>query len=144
MLTTIDHINIVVCDLERAKSFFLDLGFSLEHEGDLEGAWISSVVGLPEVRARYAKLTLPNNTCALELVTYYSPGVVEESLPNQANRLGYRHIAFRVEDIDSVVHTLQQKDVSFFSEIFTYEPTNKKLVYFSGPEGIILELAQYG
>ncbi len=144
MLTSIDHINIVVEDLEKAKNFFTTIGFTLEHEDDLEGEWISKIVRLPKVRARYAKLVLPGDTCRLELVTYYSPEMQSETLANQANRLGYRHIAFRVEDISSVVAKLQVMDVEFFSDVHVYEPTNKKLVYLLGPEGILLELAEYG
>ena len=44
----------------------------------------------------------------------------------------------------SVVAKLKELDVELFSDIHTYEPTNKKLLYFYGPEEIILELCQYG
>ena len=143
MLQEIDHINIVVRDIEACTAFFSKIGFELEHEGDLEGDWISDVVGLTNVRARYAKLRIPNTGTALELVTYHTPPVEAESLPNQANRLGFRHIAFRVENIEDVVAKLKELEVELFSDIHTYEPTNKKLLYFYGPEEIILELCQY-
>lgn len=144
MLQAIDHINIVVEDLEKAKEFFLELGFLLEHEDELKGEWISRVVGLPNVSARYAKLVLPNDNCRLELVSYFSPPVLEETSPNQANTQGYRHIAFRVENIEVVEKKLKEMRLELFSEVEQYPPTKKKLLYFRGPENIILELAEYG
>ena len=62
----------------------------------------------------------------------------------KANQIGIRHLAFEVDDINQVVAALQDSDVSFFSDIKTYEPLSKRLVYFHGPDGIILELAEYG
>ena len=59
MFQSIDHVNIVVRDLQAAKAFFTDCGFTIQHEGDLQGHWISKIVGLDDVRAEYAKLTLP-------------------------------------------------------------------------------------
>lgn len=42
-LLKIDHINIVVTDSPAAKKFFLDLGFSIVHEGTLTGGWVDAV-----------------------------------------------------------------------------------------------------
>ena len=42
MLKKIDHINVVVNDLARARDFFCKLGFVVTHTGDLEGEWISA------------------------------------------------------------------------------------------------------
>ena len=38
---------------------------------------------------------------------------------------------------------LQKKGIEFISSIQTYAKTGKRLVYFHGPDGILLELAQY-
>jgi catechol 2,3-dioxygenase-like lactoylglutathione lyase family enzyme len=57
--------------------------------------------------------------------------------------MGIRHIAFEVDDIETLVSSLQQDGVAFFGDVQTYPATGKKLVYFHGPEGIILEFAQY-
>jgi len=143
MLKAIDHLNIVVSDFEKAKDFFITLGFSVEHEGELEGQWVSDIVGLKRVRAYYAKLSLSDCSTKLELIKYFSPLSKQDPLMSKANQLGFRHIAFEVEDIDLVVSELNQKGIEFMSPVQTYEPTNKKLVYFYGPDRILLELAQY-
>jgi catechol 2,3-dioxygenase-like lactoylglutathione lyase family enzyme len=52
-------------------------------------------------------------------------------------------MAFRVSDIEKTVAQLKQKGIDPVSAIQEYSKTKKKLVYFRGPEGILLELAQY-
>jgi catechol 2,3-dioxygenase-like lactoylglutathione lyase family enzyme len=144
MFKAIDHINLVVSDLEKAKEFFESFGFTVEHEGDLSGGWISEIVGLKDVRARYSKLALSGSVTKLELVSYTSPTSERDPDMSKANQLGFRHIAFEVDDIDDIVATLTDRGIEFMSKVQTYEPTKKRLVYFYGPEGILLELAQYG
>ena len=142
MFTHIDHINIVVSCLNEAKAFFQECGFALEDEADLEGDWISAIVGLPGVRARYAKLSLSGSRTKLELMEYASPPSQRDPDMSKANQLGYRHIAFEVADIVSVVDKLTSRGIEMLSEIQTYEATGKKLVYFYGPDKILLELAE--
>ena len=144
MLKSIDHINLVVSDLEQAKEFFTALGFSVEHEGELEGEWISDIVGLKNVQAKYSKLALPGSPTKLELIVYASPPSGCDLGISLTNQLGFRHIAFEVEDIERTVAELSSRGIEFMSPVQTYEPTQKKLVYFKGPDGILLELAQYG
>ena len=55
----IDHVNIVVKDLNKVKKFFLALGFTQEDKSRLVGDWISETVGLEGVDARYVKLLCP-------------------------------------------------------------------------------------
>ena len=143
MLKKIDHINIVVKDLPTCKNFFLELGFQLIHEGKLSGDWVDSVTGLEKVNAQYCALGLENSETAIELICYDSPKTLATQKKNLPNQLGFRHVAFAVSDIESIVKELKQKGFTFFSDIQHYEPSNKKLCYFYGPEGIILELAEY-
>ena len=143
MLERIDHINIVVSDLESARDFFTTLGFSEIHSAELSGEWISSIVGLKGVRAEYIALSFQNSPTSIELIKYFSPESKAEDGLAQANRPGYRHIAFAVKNIEEMVNRLRAKGISFLSDIQTFPATGKKLVYFCGPEGILLELAEY-
>ena len=139
----IDHINIVVNDLNKVKEFFLSLGFAQEDESTLEGDWISETVGLEDVVARYVKLTLPGDHVSIELLQFDHPHITEIPSPGLANTQGYRHVAFRVADIEKTVSFLKDRGISPLSSIQEYTKLSKKLVYFRGPEGILLELAQY-
>jgi len=144
MIKVMDHVNIVVSDLQKATDFFTAIGFAVSNRGDLESDGVSDVVGLPQAEARYVQLSLPKCRTRLELIQYFSPSSGRDVDMAKANQIGIRHLAFEVDDINQVVAALQDSDVSFFSDIKTYEPLSKRLVYFHGPDGIILELAEYG
>lgn len=143
LLQNIDHINIVVNDLEKVKAFFIALGFVLEDQAELSGGWISKTVGLADVEAEYAKLTLPGDSASIELIRFKNPPLTEIPTPEKANTQGFRHLAFRVSDIEQTVAFLKEKGIDPLSAVQKYSKTNKKLVYFCGPEGILLEMAQY-
>ena len=139
----IDHVNVVVSNLDKAKAFFTQLGFSVGDEGTLEGEWISEVVGLENVSARYTSLSLSGSGTNLELIEYTTPPSGQDPMMSKANQLGFRHIAFVVENIDETVQDLKGKGIIFLSPIQTYPKSGKRLAYFYGPDGILLELAQY-
>ncbi|MCB0322023.1 MAG: VOC family protein [Bdellovibrionales bacterium] len=148
MIRTLDHINIVVSNLEASKEFFLALGLELEDEAELEGDWIARIVGFEKVRARYAKLVQPGvgsneRATRLELLQYLEPPSYADPNLGLANGIGFRHMAFEVEDIEQTVGRLRALGVEFLGDVQTYSVTGKKLVYFHGPDGILLELAEY-
>lgn len=143
MLKKINHINVVVSNLDEAKAFFIQLGFTIGDESELSGEWISAIVGLRNVRARYVTLSLPGTETNLELIEYASPPSERDTNMCKANQMGFRHIAFEVEDIEGIVQSLKGKGIKFISPIHTYPRTGKRLVYFWGTDSILLELAQY-
>lgn len=143
MLKKINHVNIVVSNLDQTKEFFIQLGFEVGDESELSGEWISSIVGLSDVKARYVTLSLPDTETNLELIEYASPPSEKDPNMDRANQIGFRHIAFEVENIDDEVSRLKDEGIKFLSAIHTYPKTGKRLVYFWGPDRILLELAQY-
>ncbi len=143
MVHRIDHLNIVVKDLDRVKEFFLALGFIEQDQSRLSGEWISDTVGLEDVEAHYVRLTLPGDSISIELLQFYHPPINEIAHPGRANTQGFRHLAFRVEDIEKTAAFLKRRGIEPLSPIQEYVKLSKKLVYFRGPEDILLELAQY-
>ena len=141
-LKKIDHINVVVRDLEAAKDFFLELGFIVLKEGRLEGEWIDKIVNLANVSADYIALALPNTQTNIELIKYYSPEGERDSKLSLPNQIGLRHIAIEVKGIEKVVSDLKKREIQFLGDMESYNNA-KKLCYFLGPEGIIVELAEY-
>jgi catechol 2,3-dioxygenase-like lactoylglutathione lyase family enzyme len=55
-----EHVGIVVDDLEAATAFFVELGLKLQGEGQVEGGWVDRVVGLEGVRVEYAMVETPD------------------------------------------------------------------------------------
>ncbi|MFT5170938.1 MAG: catechol 2,3-dioxygenase-like lactoylglutathione lyase family enzyme [Candidatus Marinamargulisbacteria bacterium] len=143
MIAHIDHINIVVSNLKSATAFFTDhLGFTETKSGYLEGKWISEVVGLDGVKAHYVQLSLPEGGTNLELICYHNPAGLPDAQVSEANGQGLRHMALRVTQIETHYERLALSGISIFSEIRVYNE-HKKLFYFLGPEGVIIELCEY-
>ncbi len=142
MIKKLDHINIVVSRIEDAVAFFSLLGFESTTPAGLSGEWISSIVGLDQVQARYVVLSLPGSKTNIELIEYQRPPSGKDPDLGVSNQIGFRHIAFEVKDIEAEYARLKSNGVRFLSEIKVYPKTGKKLAYFYGPEGILLELAE--
>ena len=151
MIRAIDHINIVVSDLERSVRFYTGvLGFKKIKEASLEGAWIERIVGLRGVRGRVAYVVAPAGEPRLELLCYDAPAGATTQLNSQANTIGLRHLALRVDDLASVVARLRAAGTTLFSEpvlvpaeVVRHDAGEKTLIYFLDPDGVILELTEY-
>jgi catechol 2,3-dioxygenase-like lactoylglutathione lyase family enzyme len=136
-----DHVGIVVDDLEAATAFFVELGLKLQGEGTVEGGWVDRVVGLEGVRAEIAMVETPDGHSRLELVKFHAPSVRGGNGHAPANTLGIRHLTFAVDDIDAAVATVRARGGELVGEVENYEDIYR-LCYVRGPEGIIVELAE--
>lgn len=137
----VDHIGIIVKDMETVKTFFADLGFELLGEAPVQGEWVERIIGLTDVKEDVAMLQAPDGQLNIELVKFHQPEDPEGIRPGAANMLGLRHLAFITEDVQEVVDALQQKGYELIGEVQTYEDA-WKLCYVRGPEGIIIELTE--
>jgi len=151
MIRAVDHINIVVADLERAVRFYTEvLGFTKTKEAYLAGEWIERIVGLSGVKARAAFVVAPAGEPRIELLCYESPPGGAHAGNSRANTIGLRHLALRVDDMDAMVAKLRAAGVTVFGEpvlvpagVVSHDAGRKTLVYFLDPDGVILELAEY-
>ena len=137
-----DNVLIVVEDLEAAKAFFAELGMELEGETQVEGPWVSSVVGLDDVRADITMMRTPDGHGRVELAKFHTPAAVRaepESAP--ANTPGIRRIMFAVEGIDDVVARLRRHGAELVGEIAQYEDSYR-LCFLRNPEGFVIGLAE--
>ena len=72
------------------------------------------------------------------------------SVNSQANTVGLRHIALRVDNMAEAVARLRTAGVTLFSEpvrvpsgVVQHDAGEKTLVYFLDPDGVVLELTEY-
>lgn len=136
-----EHVGIVVDDLAAATEFFVELGLELQGEAPVEGRWVDRVVGLEGVRADIAMMQTPDGHGRLELTKFYTPSTQGGDRNAPANTPGIRHLAFAVEDIDTVVAGLRARGAELVGELERYKDSYR-LCYVRGPEGIIIELAE--
>jgi len=142
MIARIDHLNIVVSDLERARAFFALLDFADGLGAELDPAFLERLTGIAGARGRFVTLCHPSSQTTIELLQFAADSGADPQI-GRADRIGLRHLAFAVTDIDAMVARLRAAGVEFLSPIQTWEKTGKRLVYLYGPDGILLELAEY-
>jgi catechol 2,3-dioxygenase-like lactoylglutathione lyase family enzyme len=147
---TIDHVNIVVQNLELSVQFYRRvLGMEKTFEVTLEGDWIAHVTGLAGSHARCVFLSCRGQDFRLELLQYLSPRAEALPLNSLPHTPGMRHIAFETDDMDGLVTRLGEAGAKFVSPPVTVpfpvgeKKLKKRLCYFHDPEGVLLEVAEY-
>ncbi|MDP6747422.1 MAG: VOC family protein [Candidatus Poribacteria bacterium] len=151
MIQAVDHINLVVSDLERSVDFYTEvLGFQETQRAYLEGEWVETIIGLKGIQANVVYVVAPAGGPRLELLQYQSP--IGVSIPATAipNTHGLRHLALRVDDINEAVNRLRAVGIEPVSDpvtvptsVITHEIGHKILCYFHDPDGVLLELTEY-
>jgi len=142
MTIRMDHVSVVVDDLEAAKAFFVALGLELEGEAPITGPAVDRLNALDDVRADIAMMRTPDGQGRLELTRFRSPAVVAAE-PRDAlgNTLGLRSVMFAVDDLHAAVAALRPHGGEPIGEIVDYEGVYR-LCYVRGPAGIIVSLAE--
>ena len=137
-----DHVSVVVEDLEAAIQFFADLGMDLEGRAPIEGPWVDRVNGLDGVRVDIAMMRTPDGHGRLELTEFHAPPVVSPEPQNAlGNTLGLRSVMFAVDDIDATVTGLRARGAELVGTVEQYQDSHR-LCYVRGPAGIIVALAE--
>ena len=134
-----EHVGIVVRDLDAATEFFLDLGLELEGTATVEGEWVGNVIGLKDVKSDVAMVRTPDGTGTLELSRFHTPVDDQEPDAAPANRLGLRHVGFAVDGLDTIVEKLTAKGTEI---IGLQDYAGYRICYLRGPEGVIVELIE--
>jgi glyoxylase I family protein len=126
MLNGIHHVAIICADYPRSKAFY------------------TQVLGLKIIAEHYRQardsykldLALPDGS-QIELFSFNGA----PPRPRYPEAQGLRHLAFKVDDINSVVAHLQQNNISV-EPVRIDEYTGKYYTFFSDPDGLPLELYQ--
>ena len=137
-----DHVSVVVDDLEAAMAFFVELGMELEGKAPIEGPSVDRVNGLDGIRVDIAMMRTPDGHGRLELTKFHNPTAVSAEPRNAlGNTLGLRSIMFAVDDIDAAVAGLRSRGAELVGEVAQFQDSYR-LCYVRGPEGIIVALAE--
>jgi catechol 2,3-dioxygenase-like lactoylglutathione lyase family enzyme len=138
----LDHVSVIVDDLEAAKAFFVELGLELEGQARMDGDWVDRVNGIDGIRVEIAMMRTPDGHGKLELTEFHHPALTSPEPSNDPpNTLGLRTVMFEVDDIDDVVERLRAHGGALIGEIVEYEGVYR-LCYLRGPAGMIVALAE--
>ncbi|MFO1206484.1 MAG: VOC family protein [Burkholderiales bacterium] len=137
-----DHVTLVVRDVEAAKRFFGLLGFEHERSVVISGDVFARYMGVPGISADHVTLVLAGAVprCEVQLLRYQSPGPVANPLIEDLSAVGFNHICFAVENLESELTRLRAAGVETRNDMLDFH--GRKLVFLRGPEGITVELSE--
>lgn len=123
---SLDHVAITVRDMDRAVAFYRDvLGFEVLGQLVLNDGTFKLVY-------------LQAGAGRIELFAFAEEGrAVDPSLRNED--LGFKHVAFQIDDVDAVAARLQEHGVAF-TVAPTDAPGGVRLAFFHDPDGNLLEI----
>src|SRR5207344_1663044 len=120
-LLRMDNVGIVVESLDKAISFFTEIGLTLEGRAMIEGEWAGRVTGLANQRVEIAMMVTPDGHSRLELSRFLNPPVVADHRNAPVNALGYLRAMFTVSNIDETLARLRNCGALLVGELVQYE-----------------------
>lgn len=142
------HTNLIAHDWRKLASFYERVFgcVPVPPERDQHGEWLERASGVKGAHLRGVHLRLPG--CGVEgptLEIYQYTTVVDQDQP-VANRAGYGHLAFAVDDVDAAVLAVVSEGGRRLGEIVTKDVPgvgSLRFTYVRDPEGNILELQNW-
>lgn len=123
MLQAVHHIAIICSDYHRSKKFYTEV---------LQLTVIREVYR--KERTSYKLDLALNGEYIIELFSFPSP----PARPSRPEAQGLRHLAFAVENLETVLEHLQQHNVET-EPIRVDEFTNKRFTFIADPDGLPIE-----
>jgi predicted enzyme related to lactoylglutathione lyase len=142
------HTNLIAEDWKKLVRFYSEV-FGCEPKGperDMSGAWLDQLTSLRNAHLTGVHLRLPgygDDGPTLEIFGYDQ--LIESALP-AANKCGFGHIAFAVDDVDEALQTVIAAGGGAVGNIATTEVDGVgalRVVYARDPEGNIVELQKW-
>jgi predicted enzyme related to lactoylglutathione lyase len=142
------HTNLVARDWRKLADFYEGV-FGCKRvppERKIRGQWLDDATGVADARISGIHLRLPgfgDEGPTLEIFQY---GRLEASLEPVANRPGFGHIAFAVDDVQAAYDAVLAAGGREVGKVVTTEiPDAGKIafVYVADPEGNIIELQKW-
>jgi predicted enzyme related to lactoylglutathione lyase len=142
------HTNLVARDWRKLAQFYEQvLGCTpVPPERDLSGRWIEAATAVPQAHIRGLHLRLPGHGDqgpTLEIFQY-SPEL--EALPPAANRPGFGHLAFAVDDVEAASKAVLAAGGGRLGETVSREIPGAgsiTFVYLTDSEGNVIELQHW-
>lgn len=142
------HTNLIAKDWKKLSGFYQRVFQCrpVPPPRDLRGDWLNGLTGLRNAHITGEHLALPGydgDHPTLEIFSYDEMAGASE---RQIHQPGFAHIAFEVEDVESVLRQVLQEGGGQLGELVRAEYPNDVVatfVYARDPEGNILELQSW-
>ena len=149
----LEHIAIMVSDLERSREFYCDLlGLIAFDNPEHDGGAIDEMTATKGVYMKECRLRAPEGPgpagdapgFSIDLIQWARPaGEVKRPLIND---IPAAHFAFGVGNLQETYDRLKANGVEFVSPPVTFPPEEGswKVLFFYDPDGFLLELIEVG
>jgi catechol 2,3-dioxygenase-like lactoylglutathione lyase family enzyme len=141
MIKAVRHTGVVVRDLEKSAEFYCTLGFVEDNRAIEEGDFIDTVVGLQNTKLEWVKLKAPDGYL-LELLQYHFHPEQREITKQKSNQLGCSHLAFSVDNIDSICEKIEKIGGSVVNIPALTSDKKVKVAYCHDNEGNLMEIVE--
>ena len=148
MPTKYVHTNIISKDCSKLADFYVEV-FDCERAGkeyELYGDWLGKGANIENAKLKGINLKMPGyekDGPMLEIFQYEQ--MLDKPSPIAANREGFGHIAFHVDDVEKILEKIISAGGSASGKVIQKEFKNGTLTftYVTDPEGNIIEIQNY-
>lgn len=142
------HTNIIAKDWEQLSKFYEDVFgcVRIPPERHLSGIWLEKGTGVKGARFSGVHLALPGCGGKAPTLEIYQYSQNEDKPSPAANREGFGHIAFEVENIATALDVVRRHGGCAVGEVVSQEVVGVGVltfVYATDPEGNIVELQSW-
>ncbi|MFA0964516.1 VOC family protein [Roseivirga sp. BDSF3-8] len=142
------HTNIIAGDWKRLADFYIEV-FGCEPvppARDLRGGWLDDGTGVSHAHLRGMHLRLPGHgKTGPTLEIYAYDNMLEKESP-AANRKGFGHIAFAVDDVEDITQRVINAGGGALGKVVQHAVKGVGLLtftYLTDPEGNIVEVQHW-
>ena len=152
---TLDHVALMVSDLEASLRFYRDLlGFEVLSPEEHKGGPIDEMVNIDGVHMREYRLVPPGGVngyqrgksagqITLDLIQWITPTSPQERVA--INHVPSAHLCFGLEDLPAVHERLKNEGVEFVSPPVRFSGEGEwHVLFFYDPDGNLLEFNEIG
>jgi predicted enzyme related to lactoylglutathione lyase len=139
------HVNVIAQDWRRLATFYQTVFgcMPVPPERDQSGDWLDRATGIRDSHIRGMHLRLPGGGTTLEVYEY---GTMPERPLIRPNTPGFSHIAFVVDDVESVAKDVMSNGgdkVGEVEQVSIAGVGGLLFQYVADPEGNIIEIQQW-
>lgn len=137
-----DHVTLAVRDRDAAIATLELFGFRVDHVTRIDGGVPAAYMGMPDMHAEHITLALDGPPRFEVQLLHFEPEA--SSGPTEVSnhvRVGFNHLALRVDDLDAMAAHLVANGVEPLNEAMTF--ISRRLQFFRGPEDTTIELVEW-
>lgn len=141
-MKAVRHFGIVVSNMEKSLSFYCDLlGLKPTRVMNESGPYLDNMLGLKKTEVTTAKLSANNGTTLVELL-YFKSHRQKEPAKREIYSIGPTHVAFTVDDLDTLYRKLSQNGIRFNAPPQRSPDGYAKVTFCHDPDGTPVELVE--